>query len=106
MRSTDTKGQFIELRAKGWSLARINAGVRGIRKLRLEPELVEAVPPPCHPKGETIGRLFILGPTVLGRQAGSIFALFLPRFCVIKRVGNQNWSKTSPVQGGSSFFDL
>jgi len=65
MPSTDTKSQFIELRAKNWSLARIatqlkvaprtlvewnrqSQAVRAeIRKTRLEPELDEAVPPPA-----------------------------------------------------------
>ena len=29
-------------------------------------------------------------------------AQFLPHFCLMKRVENQNWSKTGPVQGGGT----
>ena len=181
MHSTDTKSQFIELRAKGWSLTRIasrinvsprtlvewnrqsQAEIRLLRAVELEALQERSSPPtsrsspascstssgwrkrwprgncslwtrrictgslrwcgrksascgwsrnwlrpfhprpPCHPKGETMRRFSSSGRPLA--QTDPFSALFLPRFCVIKRVGNQNWSKTGPVLGGR-FFDL
>jgi len=100
MHTTDTKKQFIELRAKGWSLARIaphlHVSVRTLVDWNLQAQgeirVARAV------EVEALQEKILAShedPPAIGLPDGSsspgkrdfctVFALFLPRFCIIFR---------------------